>query len=336
MKAAVLHEPGGPEALRLDDVREPRPGATQVLVKIAACGMCGHDQSDRAGLTKIPMPVVLGHEVSGTVVDVGSHVAHFKVGDQVASKQFTTCGWCRNCLSGSDVECEQRFFNYGGFAEYVALEERSILPVPGGLDLIEASIIACALGSCVHALRQIARVVAGETVVVTGAGGGLGVHGLQYAKALGARTIAITTSPEKIERLHAIGADEVVLGQGDEYWKEILASNGGEPVEVVLDNVGHPDVFNPCFRALARRGRYVFTGQVARRKVEFYPAFVFGKEAMITGSGSTRAYEFMDALESARAGDVRPVIERFPLDEVVEAWRRMDAGTITGRAVLVP
>jgi acryloyl-coenzyme A reductase len=336
MKAVVMHEPGGPEAFRLEDVPEPRPGAMQVLIKVAACGMCGHDQSDRSGLTKISMPAVLGHEVSGTVAGVGSHAAHFKVGDRVASKQFSTCGWCRSCLSRNDVECEQRFFNYGGFAEYVALDERSLLPVPDKVDLIEASIVACALGSCVHALRQIARVVAGETVVVTGAGGGLGLHGLQYAKALGARTIAITTSPEKVEQLGRFGADKVVLGRGNGYWQEILASNGGEPVDVVLDNVGHPDVFNPCFRALARRGRYVFTGQVARRKVEFYPAFVFGKEAVITGSGSTRAYEFMDALESVRAGDVKPVIERFPLDDVVEAWRRMDAGEITGRAVLVP
>jgi D-arabinose 1-dehydrogenase-like Zn-dependent alcohol dehydrogenase len=153
---------------------------------------------------------------------------------------------------------------------------------------------------------------------------------------MGGKTIALTTSPQKVEELRSHGADAVVLAEGDDYWREILAANGGDPVDVVLDNVGHPDVFTPCFRALARSGRYVFTGQVARRKVEFYPAFVLGKEAIITGAGSTRAFEFMDALESVRDGSVRPVIERFRLDDIAEAWRRMDARQVIGRAVLVP
>ncbi|HTE86264.1 MAG TPA: alcohol dehydrogenase catalytic domain-containing protein [Dehalococcoidia bacterium] len=336
MKAAVLHETGGPEAFRLEDVPVPPPGPTQVLIKVAACGMCGHDQADRSGLTNVEMPVILGHEVSGTVVDLGPKASHFQAGDRVACKQFTTCGWCRACQSGRDVECDQRSFNYGGFAEFVAIEERALLPVPDEVDLAEASVVACALGSCVHALRQIARLAFGETVLVTGAGGGLGLHGLQFARSLGARTIALTTSPDKVEKLQQCGADAVVLAGGDAYWQNILAANAGNPVDVVLDNVGHPAVFTPCFWALARGGRYVFTGQVERRKVEFYPAFVLGKEAIITGSGSTRSFEFMDAMESVRTGSVRPVIERFPLDSVVEAWRRMDARQVFGRAVLVP
>ena len=336
MKAAVLRQTGGPDAFTLEDVPAPRPGPTQVLIKIAACGMCGHDQADRSGLTKVPMPVILGHEVSGTVVGLGESASHFHAGDTVASRQFTTCGWCRPCLSGRDVECPRRAFNYGGFAEYVALEERALLPVPDGVDLVEASVVACALGSCVHALRQIAGLSAGESVVVTGAGGGLGLHGLQFARALGGRPIALTTSPQKTDELLRRGAASVVLAQGDDYWRDILAANGGEPVDVVLDNVGHPDVFTPCFRALAHGGRYVFTGQVQRRKVEFYPAFVLGKEAIITGAGSTRAFEFLDALDSVRNGSVQPVIERFRLDDFAEAWRQMDARQVTGRAVLIP
>lgn len=336
MKAAVLNSTGGPDAFQVEEVPVPRPGPTQVLVKIAACGMCGHDQSDRSGLTRVELPIILGHEISGTVVELGDKASHFSAGDRVACKQFTTCGWCRSCLSGADVECPTREFNYGGFAEYVAIEERALLPVPEDIDLVEASVVACALGSCVHALREIAGVVHGKTVVVTGAGGGLGLHGLQYARALGARTIAITTSPHKVEQLKRYGADAVVLAEGSAYWEQILAANSGDPVDVVLDNVGHPDVFSPCFRALKRRGRYVFTGQVERRKIDFYPAFVLGKEAIITGSGSTRAYEFMDALEAVRLGSVRPIIERFALKDVVEAWTRMDSRQVTGRAVLTP
>src|SRR5262249_3011016 len=126
------------------------------------------------------------------------------------------------------------------------------------------------------------------------------------------------------------------LASGGDYWKEILSVTDGKGADVVLDNVGHPAVFSPCFRALARGGRYVFTGQVERQKVDLYPAFVFGKEATITGSASTRMAEFVDAMELVRSGRVRPVVQRFSLADVVEAHRQVDGRAVFGRAVLMP
>lgn len=336
MKAAVLHQTGGPDALVIEDVPRPEPSPTQVLIQVAACGMCGHDQADRSGLTKAPLPVILGHEIAGTIAEVGAKTSHFKAGDRVACQQFTLCGWCDNCRSGRDMECSNRHFNYGGFAEFVALEERALALVPPEVDLVDASVVACALGSCYHALTDIAELRPGESVVITGAGGGLGLHGMQLAKALGAHTIALTTSPQKTDELLTCGADAVVVAEGADYWQQILEANSGRPVEVVLDNVGHPAVFTPCFRALGRHGRYVFTGQVTRTKVDFYPAFVLGKEAIITGAGSTRMGEFLDSLDLVRQGRVRPVVERFPLDQVATAWQRMDNREVVGRAVLIP
>lgn len=336
MKAAVLHETGGPEVLQIEDLPVPRPGPTQVLVKVAACGLCGHDQADRMGLTKVPLPATLGHEISGVVTEIGDRVAHFQPGDRVACKQFTTCGWCELCRSGREMRCVKRHFNYGGYAEFVALEDTAILPVPPEVDLIGSSVVACTVGTCVRALRHIARVEPGETVLVTGTGGGLGLHGLQVAKAYGARTIALTSSREKVERLRQWGADAVVVAEGGEYWKDVLGATNGRGIEVVLDNVGHPALFGPCFRALAREGRYVFTGQVVRAKVDFYPAFVFGKEAVITGSASTRMAEFVEAMELVREGKVRPAIEPIPLTKIAEGYRRLDDRKVFGRAVVVP
>lgn len=336
MKAAILRQTGGPEVFSIEELPTPDPAPTQVLIKVAACGLCGHDQSDRSGLTHVPLPTILGHEISGTVSGLGEKAVHFQLGDRVACKQFTTCGWCERCRSGQELECPSRSFNYGGYAEYVAIEERSLLAVPAGVDLVGASIVACALGSCVHALEQVAKLEPGEAIAITGAGGGLGLHALQAARFLGATTIAITTSASKQERLKSLGASHVVLADGSEFWRDLLSLTDGAGVDVVLDNVGHPDLFRPCFRALRRRGRYVFTGQVARTKVDFYPAFVFGKEAIITGAGSTRMGEFIRAMELVARGAVAPVVEQFPLSEITEAWRRVDNREVFGRAVVVP
>lgn len=336
MKAAVLYKTGGPEALEIERMPMPKPGPNQVLVKVAAAGLCGHDQSDRMGITHVPRPVILGHEVSGVVTRVGEKVSHFKQGDLVASKQFASCGRCVYCRSMRDLECEEKSFSRGGFAEYVALDDQIIIKVPEGVDLVGASIVACATGSCLRAIRQFARVVHGETVVITGAGGGLGIHAVQVAKALGAQTIAVTSSPHKIEALREYGADHVVSTQRPEYWRDIVEANGGREPQVVIDTVGHPDVFSACFRALGRHGRYVFIGQVYRQKVELYPAIVLGKEVVITGSAATRMNEFLDSMEMVRSGKVRPVFQSFRLTEIHEASRQMDERKVFGRTVLIP
>jgi acryloyl-coenzyme A reductase len=328
VRAAVVDAPGGPETVRVREVERPSPARDQALVRVAACGMCGHDQADRMGLTKAPLPGVLGHEIAGEVVEVGSAVRHLAVGDRVAAKQFAHCGRCRDCFAGRDVDCVHRAFTYGGYAEFVALPESSLLAVPAHVPLPAAAVVACAVGTCLQALRDVGRVAPGETVVVTGAGGGLGLHGVQVAKALGATVVAVTgraTAPA--------AADHVVTTEGD-WWPRLLELTDGRGADVVLDNVGHPAVFRQAFRGLARRGRYVFTGQVAGEPVRLHPAFVFEKEAVLTGSASTTMASFADALAMVADGRVSPVITAYPLQEVATAFGDLDARRVAGRIVL--
>jgi acryloyl-coenzyme A reductase len=335
MKAVTLPVHGGPEALRYGDVPDPSPAPDQVVVRVLACGICGHDSADRAGLSHVDLPVVLGHEICGEVVEVGSAVRAFAVGDVVAGKQFSTCGRCRACRSGDDVSCASKRFVYGGGAEYAALDENTLLGVPEGVPPEYAALTACAVGTCLRALEEFGRLRPGETVVVTGAGGGLGLHALQVAAAMDARVIALTSSAEKVGVLEKHGADTVVV-TGDGLVDRLLDATGGRGPEVVLDNVGHPDVFSPLFRVLARRGRYVLTGQLERQKISLFPAFVFGKEAVITGSGSTLMSTFIDSMDLVASGKVRGVVETFPLADAVRAHEAVDARRVTGRAVLVP
>jgi D-arabinose 1-dehydrogenase-like Zn-dependent alcohol dehydrogenase len=208
--------------------------------------------------------------------------------------------------------------------------------VPDGLELTDATVVACAVGTCVQALKRIAKVRAGETVLVTGAGGGLGIHGMQVVAALGGIPVAVTSSPAKEKQLLGLGAAHVVVTQEKDYWRQILDITNGKGAEVVLDNVGHPDVFSGCFRGLARGGRYVFTGQMVGERVSFFPAFVFGKEAVITGSASTSMATFVDSMELVADGRVKAAVETFRLDDVVEASTAVDERRVTGRAVLVP
>ncbi len=184
------------------------------------------------------------------------------------------------------------------------------------------------MGSVLQALREVAHVKPGENVVVTGAGGGLGLHALQVVAALGARAIAVTSSAHKSDLLRANCADEVLISS-KELAQEILDVTDGRGAEVVLDNVGHPDVFSACFRATAPQGRYVLTGQIESRKVSFHPAFVFGKEVAILGSNSTSMATFMRALDLVAEKKVRPVTQTFPLAEAAEVHTRMETGGIT-------
>ncbi|WP_406631798.1 alcohol dehydrogenase catalytic domain-containing protein [Amycolatopsis sp. WGS_07] len=323
MRAVVLSAPG---ELAVAEVDCPEPGSGEVLVKVAACGVCGHDQADRAGLLTLPLPAVLGHEIAGTVVAGGTQ---FAAGDRVAAKQFGTCGRCEPCVIGDELRCPRRAFLYGGFAEYAVLPESALLPVPAGVPLAEAAVVACAVGTGLQALRRVARVKPGETVLVTGAGGGLGWHAVQVAAALGARVLALTGSPDKAAQLG--NAAQVVLA-GDTAGQDILDATDGRGVDVVLDNTGRQSVFRQAFRALAHAGRYVLTGQVSGEPIRVHPAFVFEKEAVITGSGSTLMRTFADAMALVAQRRVRPVVTPYPLEAATRAF----ADRVTGRAVLVP
>lgn len=335
MRAAVLSSTDGTGILDLIEFARPVPGPGQVLVQVIACGVCGHDQADRAGLLKIPLPAVLGHEISGIVADVGIGVTRFVPGDRVAAKQFGTCGHCSSCRDGDELRCPERTFTYGGYAEYAVLPETSLLAVPPEVDLVAASVVACAVGTGLQALSTRAALRPGETVLVTGAGGGLGLHGVQVAAALGARPVALTGDADKAASLRELGADEVIT-TGDTAWQEILDITDGRGADIVLDNVGHPEIFRQAFRALADRGRYVLTGQVGPTPLRVHPAFLFAKDAVITGSGSTSMAIFTEALAMVADGRVTPLVARYPLDDVGRAFRDLDDRRVTGRAVLIP
>ena len=345
MKAIVVHKTGAPESMLLETVPDPSPGPKDVVIEVAACGVCFHDVVTRNGTLKagVELPFIPGHEVSGMVVEVGRDVTGFRAGDRVATTQRShICGHCRYCRSAREPLCpEARFLGdaglNGGYAHYVAVESDNMAIVPDGVELDKASIAACAIGTVLHAVREIGKVRLGETVLVTGSGGGLGLHAVQIARSAGAFVVGQTTSPDKAEAVRSAGAHAVVLSErGEDFSGKVKALTGGMGVDVVIDNVGTP-VFQPTRRSLAPSGRWVLVGQLTGDFVSFNPAQLFLKSVSMLSATSTTRQELTQVLGLMERGDVRPIIsETLPLEDAAAAHRLLESGRALGRVLLSP
>lgn len=345
MKAIVVRRTGGPETLVLEDVPDVSPGPREVVVKVAACGVCFHDVVTRNGTLKagIALPFIPGHEVAGTVVAVGRDVAQFRVDDRVATTQRThICGHCRYCRTAREPLCADATFMgdaglNGGYAEYVATGEDTVARIPDGVETESAAIAACAIGTMLHALRAVGQVKVGETVLVTGASGGLGIHGVQIARHSGAFVIGHTSSPDKAAALRAAGANVVVVApRGTDFSAEVRDAAGGEGVDVALDTVGTA-VFGPVRRSMARAGRWVMLGQLLGDFVPFNPAQLFLRGISLLSATSTTREELRDVLGLIRRGAVVPrIAQALPLAEAARAHALMESGGLVGRLLLRP
>ncbi len=346
MKAIVIREPGPAEtALRQETVADPAPGPAQLVVEVAHCGVCFHDVVVRNGTLKagVAMPLIPGHEVAGRVAAIGCGVSGFSVGDRVATTQRAhVCGHCRYCRGGREPLCAEAAFLgdaglNGGYAEYVALDADGVVPVPDGVDLRQASVAACAVGTAYHAVIGIGRAGPGDTLLVTGASGGVGLHAVQIARAAGAIVLASSTSPARAEALRDAGADQVVLhARGEDFSLQVRDLTGGEGADVVIDTVGTP-VFQPTRRSLARGGRWVLVGQLTGDFVPFNPAQLFLKGIHMLSATSVTREELRCCLQLLANGRVRAVLdEDLPLGSAAEAHRRLKAGSPLGRLTLTP
>jgi acryloyl-coenzyme A reductase len=343
MKAIVTDRPGDYDVMRIADVPIPLLGPREVLVRNGASGVCYHDHLIRVGIMKrgIRFPLILGHEGAGIVESVGSAVRTLKLGDRVACTQWTeNCGFCRFCRTNREPLCaERKFFGHdrdGTYAEMFKIQEDSLLPLPPEVGFDEGAILSCAIGTCLAAIRDVGRTQAGERVLVTGAGGGLGVHAVQVAKLCGATVIAQTTSPDKTKLIRDVGADHVVVARDGRFADEVKRVAGGEGVDVVCDNVGAP-VFHEALRATARGARYVLVGELTGEPVTFNTARLFLKGVSLLSTTSTSRTQLADVIELVRARRLRPIItERFALADAPRVHRLLVDRKLSGRVLLIP
>ena len=345
MKAIVVRQTGGPETLVLETVPDPAPGPREIIIAVAACGVCFHDVVTRNGTLKagIQLPMIPGHEVSGTVAALGRDVTNFRIGDRVAATQRShICGHCEYCRSAREPLCDEgRFMGdaglNGGYADFVAVGIDNVARLPDGAELESAAISACAIGTALNAIRDIGRVRLGESVLVTGAGGGVGIHAVQVARASGAVVLAQTSSSAKVAAIRAAGAHEVVLGgRGDDFSADVRALTHGAGVAVAIDTVGTPQ-FHATRRSLAKAGRWVLVGQVTGDFVPFSPAQLFLKGISMLSATSCTRQHLVDVLALLARGDIRPVVARtLPLAQAAAAHALIASGGALGRILLRP
>jgi len=333
MRAVVLHEFGGPERMKLEQVPSPDPGALapgEVLIRNHACGVCYHDIINRRGdLPRTSVPSILGHEIAGEVAAVGAAVTHFELGDRVASVQRVHCNDCEVCEDQRPTLCKDGLFFGeeipGGYAEYTVSPEHGLARIPDSIRYAEASICACTIGTAIH-VAQRGRVTHRDTVLITGASGGVGLHAVQICKLAGARVIAVTSSPEKESKLCQAGADAVIATPELRFARAARELTDGHGVDVVFEITGSL-TFEESVRSMGVGGRLVMVGNLETHTVDFMPGLMILKELEFIGSFATTTQELAEAFRLVEAGDIRPVLAgTMPLHEAPRAHQMLFDG----------
>ena len=340
MRAIVATGYGGLEVLSRVEMERPVPTVEQILIQVAACGVCGHDVLSRTGAFPLSKPpFVMGHEIAGTVVQVGANVTQFELGERVAVTQRISCGHCHACRTGRDNMCMSGPGFYGegisgGYGDFVVASARNAVHVPDDIPLPTAAVLSCAIGTGFHALHRSALKV-GETLVVTGASGGVGIHTIKLAKLMGLTSIAISSSAAKVDMLEAAGATHVVVASGFEFHEEVRALTHGEGADGVIEITGVP-TFRSSVRSLRAGGRMVLVGNVAPGNMPFNPAIAVLKEIDFVGSGHATVEDLRRVVDLVARGMIAPVIaDHLPRFSAAEAHRRIDQRENAGRIVLL-
>ena len=339
MQAVTFRAFGGPEVLELAEVDRPEPGADDVLVRVHAAGICYHDVLSRAGRIPGGRPGgILGHEIAGEIAAVGGHVARERVGERVVIYQRLFCGVCRHCLSGRQDLCRySRVLGEqggGGYAEFACVPARNAIRIPDGLETTAAALAVCPVGTSVRAALGVAGLGPGQTVLITGAGGGLGLHQIQVAKSVQARVLAVTSSQDKAEIVRAAGADEVIVSPELKFSAEVWGLTAKQGADVVLENVV-TGTFRESLRSCAQHATVVVLGNIGARPVELDPGLVIMRRIRIAGSGNATFKDVQVALHLLATGAVKPFIGRIlPFAQAAEGHALMERRAVTGRVVL--
>ena len=342
MRGFGFLEHGGPERLAYVEIPEPAPGPGEVRVRVGAAAFNRLDRFTLEGIPGVTVdrPHVLGSDGSGTVDRLGDGVSGLSVGDRVLLNPGLWDGTCEACRAGREALCrDYRILGehtQGTATEFVLIPRRNVHPLPEGWSFAQGAAAPLVFQTAWRALSTVAEVRPGETVAIIGAGGAVATAAVQVAKALGATVVVVGRSPEKQERVLALGADAFVVADGARKLDRALWEwSGKRGVDVVFDSVGAPTL-PLSVRSLARGGRAVVIGATAGPKVELDVRTLFWRQASIRGSTMSGPGEFEAVLERLRRGALRPVVDStFPFTEGSRAFARLDAPELFGKVVLL-
>jgi propanol-preferring alcohol dehydrogenase len=331
-----LRELGKP--LTIEEVPTPVPGPGQVLIRAAACGVCHSDLHLADGdwdllrpITKLPL--ILGHEVAGTVAALGEGVTELKVGDRVGVPWLHyTCGECEFCLEGRETLClKQKITGCtvdGGFAEYLLAPATHAAPLPASLSFAEAAPLLCA-GLTVYKAMKASGIAAGQRMAVFGVGG-LGHLAVQIGRAMGVRVCAIDVTDEKLEFAKSLGA-EWTINASTEAVPKRMRSIGGAHVALVTS--ASPAVYETALRSLRRGGTLAVVGMANEPFKVSAVSLISGETKIVASAVGTRD-DLRELFALVEKYPIRCKIEMRPLDQVSEVFEELKRGAVIGRIVL--
>jgi NADPH:quinone reductase-like Zn-dependent oxidoreductase len=338
MKAVRLHEFGGPEVLRYEDVLDPQPRKDQVLIRVKACALNHLDIWVRKGLPGVNLPHVLGSDIAGEIVEVGEYITGFKAGQRVLLAPMHFCNHCAKCVAGLQNQCRE--FTAlgngvdGGNCELIAVPAVNVIPIPDNLDFIQAASVPLVFLTAWHMLVGRAGIRLGQTVLILGAGSGVGVAAIQIAKLFHARVITTAGDENKLEKARALGADHGINHYQQKISQEVRKITDKEGVDIVVEHVGTA-TWGESMKSLKPEGTIVTCGATTGHEASFDLRFLFSRQLNFLGSYMGTMSELYEVLQHVFAGHLRPIVDRtFPLKDARAAHEYMEASQMFGKVVL--
>jgi len=340
MKAAVIHEFGGPEVLRYEDVSDPKPRKDQVLVRVKACALNHLDLWVRKGLPGVKLPHILGSDIAGEIVEVGEYITDLQSGQRVLLAPMHFCNHCEQCLAGRQNMCRE--FTVlgsgvdGGNCELIAVPPANVVPIPDSLGFNEAASVPLVFVTAFHMLTGRAAIRPGQTVLVLGANSGVGIAAIQIAKLLNATVITTAGDERKAQKARALGADYVINHYQQKIGDEARKLTGKAGVDIVIEHVGTA-TWNESLKALKPGGTLVTCGATTGFDAHIDLRFLFSRQLAILGSYMGTMGELREVLKHVFAGKLKPVVDStFPLREIRAAHEYLEKSQMFGKVVLNP
>jgi NADPH:quinone reductase-like Zn-dependent oxidoreductase len=323
---------------------QPKPAAGEVLIKIHSVSVNRTlDCVVRAGKypVKIRLPHVLGADPAGEIIELGSEVTNYKVGDRVAVISATPCQKCESCRGGLEANCANSkrigVDVPGGYAEYIAVSARYAVKLPGAISFAEGTVVTRHFPMAFNLLVNKADLKPGERVLVMGATGALGSSCVQVAKMLGAKVIAGAGTHERVELAKGYGADLGINYRARDLANEVMRLTDNAGVDVVCENISDPTLWPAAFASLALNGRLVTAGAHGGGTVNLDVKRLYMRRLRILGAAGTNLTDVEKALDAARRGKIRAIIHRIiPLHNAAEAHRIVEQNQIAGKLILNP
>ena len=331
MKRAELASPSTIDSLRIVDRERPRPGRGEVLMRVRASSLNFHDYLVATGMLKAAEGRVPMSDGAGEVVELGEGVSRFAVGDRVMGTYYG--GWIDGPPTPAKVALARGDQIDGFAAEYVAVGEQTLTPVPQSLSDVEAATLPCAGVTAWRALFDNGQIKPGDSVLVEGTGG-VSIFALQFARMAGASVIALTSTAEKAARLKELGAAHVVSYVEQPQWGTVVRElTGGRGVDVVIEVVGGD--LSPTIAALRLGGRAVLIGALSRKPINYSSlAAILGNASVSALTVGSREHQ-EDMVRAIDANGLKPVVDRiFPLEEIREAFRFQEEKRHFGKIAL--